>query len=64
MEKEYSRSIMSDDVLNVDTSGTETVAFYISSDGSASTGIILDAKNVKKLTKQLKNFLKEYDSNK
>lgn len=63
MEKEYSCYIMSDDVLNVDTLGAETVAFYISSDGLASTGIILDAKKVKKLVKQLKKFLKENDLN-
>lgn len=63
MEKEYSCSLMSDDVLNVDTTGEGTVTFYISDDGLASTGIILDAKKVKKLVKQLKNFLKEYDSN-
>lgn len=60
MEKEYSCSFMSEDVLNV-VEGEETVTFYISDDGLTSTGIILDAKKVKKLVKQLKKFLKETD---
>lgn len=63
MEKEYKCSLLSEDSLIVDSGSSISVNFYVIDDGLASTGIILGVKEVKKLVKQLKKFLKEYDPN-
>lgn len=58
--KEYKCRIVNSDILIVDSDpdGTD-VSFQVVRDSEISTAVVLPRKEVKKLVKQLKKFLKE-----